>query len=151
MTAPLDSAEQLRRLARVQEIIRCTRVGLGLLVLLALGSLIGAASTAAPATNLYGAIALWFLAQAGLLAAAVLGLRALRRRRFGRSPSPLVRAPSDALLYVAACAGGALALAAFGPALVAGPASITAIACVGFGVILLLGGLRGALLYVLRE
>lgn len=150
MTAPIDSEAQLRRIHRVREALRCTRVGLGLVVLLGLSALVGAGRTA-PLDRLYLGIAAWFFGQVAILAALVFGLHAVRRRRFGGRPSTRIRQPSDALLYVAATAGGGLALAGFAPAIAAGAGSGVDLAIAGLGLLLLLGGLRAAALHVLRE
>ena len=79
-----------------------------------------------------------------------LGLGQLRRRRFGARPSSRLRRPSDAILYVAATVGGFLALLGFAPRLLAGGAEGIDACIAAIGGVLLIVGLRAALLHVLR-
>lgn len=146
MSAPVDSEAQLQRIQRVREVLRCTRLILGLTVVLGISALFAATRTVAPA-HAYAGIAAWFFGQVALLASVILGLRALRRRRFGTTTSSRIQATSDALLYAAAGAGGALALTMFAGDVVAGP---LALAVAGLGVVLLVGGLRGAWMYAAK-
>lgn len=141
-----DPHEQLQKVQRVRELLRSTRVVLGLIVLLGLSSL--AMASGGPLAGLYGRIFLWFFGQVAAIAAAVALLRALRRRRFGSTSSTRMRAPSDALLAIAAMVGGVIALVGFVPVVGAGRGIDVAI--VAIGTLLAAGGLRAAGLYLLR-
>lgn len=147
MSAPIDSEAQLQRIAHVREVLRCMRLILGLIVVLGISALYAATRTVSP-THVYAGIAAWFFGQAAILALVILGLRALRRRRFGTTTSSRIHGTSDALLYAAAGAGGALALTMFAGDVVAGP---LALATAVLGVVLLTGGLRGAWLYARED
>lgn len=147
MSAPVDSEAQLQRIQRVREVLRCTRLILGLTVVLGISALYAATRTVSPAYT-YAGIAAWFFGQVAVLALTLVGLRALRRRRFGTTTSSRIRGTSDALLYAAAGAGGSLALTMFASDVVAGP---LALGVAVLGVVLLTGGLRGAWLYAFRE
>lgn len=148
MTATAD--EQLQKIRRVREVLRGTRMVLGLIVVLGLSSLGIATNTATP-DRLYAAIAGWFFGQVVLLALAAAGLRALRRRRFGARPSTRVPRTSDALLHVASVAGGLLALLLCGHTAAGGGVDAVTIGAGVLGLALLISGLRMAALYVLRE
>jgi 4-amino-4-deoxy-L-arabinose transferase-like glycosyltransferase len=150
VSAPIDSEAQLARVLRVREVLRVTRIGLGLVVILGISALLAATATA-PLDRLYVGIAAWFFGQVAAIAAVLAGLRAIRRRRFGAAPSSRLRRPSDVMLYVAAAAGGALALAGFAPPIAAGAATGVDVAIAAIGLALALAGLRAAGLYVLRE
>lgn len=150
MTAPIDSEAQLRRVQRVRETLRSTRLVLGLFVLLGLSSLFAATTTVA-VDSLVAGIAGWFFAQVATLGLAALGLRALRRRRFGSRPSTRIHHTSDALLVVSAVAGGSLALLGFLPDVLHGRTKPMSLIILTLGAVLLLGGLRSAILYVARE
>jgi hypothetical protein len=144
-----DAEQQLAKIQRVREVLRCTRVVLGLVVLLGLSSLYLA--SAGPIAGMYARIFLWLAIQALAIAGVVFILRAIRRRRFGAAPSARIRKPSDALLAVAATVGGTIALVGFTPDLLAGSGRAIDLAIVGIGALLAAGGLRIAGLYVLRE
>lgn len=150
MTRRDDSEARLQSVQRVREALRSTRMALGLVVLLGLSSLFAAAATCRP-EQMYAGIAAWLFGQVVVLAVAVAGLRGLRRRRFGARPSPRIRRTSDALLHVAATAGGLLALAVFVPNVIEGRADAGTIAAACLGTALLVSGLRTAWLYALRE
>lgn len=158
MSAPVDSEARLAsrpsgpdvgKVLRVREVLRITRVVLGLVLLLGISSLAAASRTAA-ADGLNRGIALWYVGQVAAIGVVVLGLRGLRRLRFGAAPSSSVRATSDGLLAIAACVGGAIALAGFAPGIAAGTARGVDVAIVAIGAVLALAGLRVAALYVLR-
>ena len=144
--------------AALRERLRQLRLSLALLVLLGLAALVGATHSAPRSTGssaaLIGHIALWLAAQLALIAALVLGLRWLRRRRFGALPSTRLRRPSDVLLHVGAGLGGALALLGFLPAITAGSAagSTTGLDWViaSTGLVLLAVAVRAAALHVTR-
>lgn len=149
---PKDRSDPHRALARLGALsdgLRSARLLLGLLVVIALASIVGAARTAA-VDSLYLHIGGWFVGQCLVIVGACLGLAALRRRRFGARPSTRLRRPSDALLYVAATMGGTLALLGFVPAILAGTAAGTDLAIAALGAVLLIAGLRAAILHVLR-
>jgi type IV secretory pathway VirB2 component (pilin) len=140
--------------AALRERLRQLRLSLALLVLLGLAALL-AASRSAPreagsSTALLGHVAGWLAAQLAVIAAILLGLRWLRRRRFGALPSTRLRRPSDVLLHVGAGLGGALALLGFLPALAAGRAAGLDWAIASTGLVLLAVGLRAAALHVTR-
>lgn len=144
-----DPREDLGRIATLKQRLYTLRIGLAVLLLLAIASLIGATVTAS-LRSLYLHIGLWFLGQLAAIALTLLGLRALRRRRFGALPSSRARIAGDVLLYVGACEGGLLALLAFVPGILAGVAAGVDWAIAGLGLLLLGAGLRAAILYVLR-
>jgi hypothetical protein len=144
-----DPRRAVERIHALQDRLRSLRLLLGLLVLLGLASLVGAARSA-PLDGLYLHIALWFAAQLAALAVIVFGLRWLRRRRFGALPSTRLRRTSDALLYLAAAVGGALALLGFVPVIVADAAAGVDWAIAAMGLLLLLAGLRAGVLHVVR-
>jgi uncharacterized membrane protein len=144
-----DPRAQLARIAGWRQHLHALRLLLAVALLLAIASLIGATTTAG-LRSLYLHLALWFLAQIAVIAATLLGLRALRRRRFGAAPSGVVRRPGDVLLHIGACVGGLLALLAFVPGILSGPADGVQWAIAGLGLVLLAAGLRAAILYVLR-
>lgn len=143
-----DPHDQLARIAAWKRRLHATRLLLALLVLLALSSLIGATVTAS-LRALYLHIALWFFGQLVAILGVLLGLRALRRRRHGAAPSPLVRHLGDVLLYIGAL-GGLLALLGFVPRLLGPAAEAVDWVIAGLGLVLLAAGLRAAILYVLR-
>lgn len=144
-----DPRDQLATIAAWKQRMHATRLLLAVLVLLALTSLGGATMTAS-LRSLYLHMALWFLGQLAAIVAALLGLRALRRRRHGEAPSRLVRHLSDVLLYIGASVGGLLALLGFVPRILATTADGVDWAIAGLGLVLLGAGLRAAILYVLR-
>jgi hypothetical protein len=144
-----DPRAQLARIAAWKQRMHATRLLLAVLVLLALSSLGGATLTAS-LRSLYLHMGLWFFGQVGAIVAALLGLRALRRRRHGLAPSGLVRHVSDVLLHVGAAVGGLLALLGFVPRILTGPAEAVDWAIAALGLLLLGAGLRAAILYVLR-
>lgn len=147
MSANAD--EQLQKIQRVREVLRGTRMVLGLIVVLGLSSLGLATNTAQG--RLYAGIAGWFFGQLAILALAAAGLRLLRRRRFGARPSTRVPRTSDALLHVASVAGGLLALLLCGYTAMGGRVDAITIGAGVLGLALLISGLRMAALYVLRE
>jgi len=136
------------RHAVVRDRLRSLRIVLGLFLLLGLSSMIGASRTASP-SQVQLHMGLWFAAQCAAIAASVAALRWLRRRRFDR-PSSTIPRTSDGLVYIAATVGGALALAAFSPRVFLGPGAALDWLIVVIGLVLLVAGLRGAALYLLR-
>lgn len=140
--------------AVLRERIRGLRMLLGLIILLGLAALLAAARSAPRGTgdrsDLAGHLALWLLAQVLLLVLIVQGLRWLRRRRLGPSPSTRLRRPSDVLLHLDAGLGGLVALLGFGPAVLTGHAGPLDLAIAATGLVLLTLGLRAALLHVTR-
>jgi len=149
LAPPRDGRPDLERIARVREHLRALRMLLGLTVLLLIGALVGATATA-PLRSLYLHMGLWLAGQCAAIVGVVAALRWLRRRRFGARPCARVARPSDAILYIGACLGGALALLGFLPEILGGAATGVAWAIAGLGLALLVAGLRAALLYVLR-
>lgn len=147
--APRDGRPDLERIARVREHLRALRMLLGLTVLLLIAALVGATATA-PLRSLYLHMGLWLLGQVAAILGVVAALRWLRRRRFGARPCARIARPSDAILYIGACLGGALALLGFLPEILGGAATGVAWAIAGLGLALLVAGLRAAILYVLR-
>ena len=133
----------------VRDRLRSLRLILGLSLLLGLASMIGASTTATPAV-IRTHIALWFLAQVSVIVGAVYLLRLIRRLRFGELPSSRVRRTSDGLVYIAAAVGGALALLAFAPRVLAGAATAIDWLVVAIGLVLFVAGMRAAVLHVLR-
>jgi uncharacterized membrane protein len=144
-----DPRHDLARIAAWKQRLYTIRIALAVLVLLAIASLIGATVTAS-LRSLYLHLGLWFFGQLAAIALTLLGLRALRRRRFGASPSSRTRRAGDVLLYVGSFVGGLLALLAFAPAILAGVATGIDWAIAGLGLLLLAASLRSAILYVLR-
>ncbi len=142
-----DPQRALRRIFRVRDGLRALRMLLGLLVLLFIASLVGASSTADP-SSLYLHMTLWALAQLVLIALSLFVLRALRARRFGAVPSTRIRDAADVLLHIDATLGGLVALLGFGPQLALGGAPGIDWLIAGIGLVLLLAGLRGAVMYV---
>lgn len=125
------------------------RLGLGLVILLALLSLIAAARTAAP-LDIVPWIAAWFVGQVLALAGLVLGLRALRRRRFGSPASARFTGADDVLLHLGCGVGGVFALLLFIPEIAGGEADVFGCLIAGLGAVLLVVAVRGGLLYALR-
>lgn len=148
MTDPSPPASP-GRIAALNDGLHTLRLLIGLAVLLFISSLLGTITTAAPDT-LYLHMVLWFCGQIAGIAVAIATLRWLRRRRFGALPCARVARPRDAILYIAASLGGALALLGFVPVIFAGAASGVDLAIAGLGLLLLCAGLRAAFLYVLR-
>ena len=144
-----DPHDDLDRIAAWKQRLYAIRLLLAVAMLLAIAALIGATVTASVNT-LYLHIALWFFGQVAAITLTLLGLRALRRRRFGASPSSRTRRAGDVLLYVGSFVGGLLALLAFAPAILAGVATGIDWAIAGLGLLLLAASLRSAILYVLR-
>ena len=144
-----DPRDDLDRIAAWKQRLYAIRLLLAVVLLLAIASLIGATVTAS-LDALYLHIGLWFLGQLAAIALTLLGLRALRRRRFGALPSSRARLAGDVLLYIGACVGGLLALLGFVPGILAGTATGVDWAIAGLGLLLLGAGLRAAILYVLR-
>ena len=136
------------RHAVVRDRLRSLRLVLGLFLLLGLSSMIGASRTATP-TQVQLHTGLWFALQCVMIAGSVAALRWLRRRRF-EQPSSHVPRTSDGLVYVAATVGGLLALAAFTPRVFTGAGAALDWLIVVIGLVLLIAGLRGAALYLLR-
>ena len=143
-----DPRRSLRRVFAVRDGLRVLRMSLGLLVLLAVASLLGASLTA-DADSLPLHIGLWAAGQVTAIVLVLLALRRLRARRFSE-PSTRMRDPADALLHIDALLGGLVALLGFGPRVAADPAPSIDWAILGLGLLLLVAGLRGALLYVRR-
>ncbi|MBA3545946.1 MAG: hypothetical protein H0T76_05660 [Nannocystis sp.] len=144
-----DPRDQLAAIERWKRRLYATRLLLAVLLLLAIASLVGATTTAGP-RSLYPHLALWFFGQIAVIAATLLGLRALRRRRFGLVTGSRARPAGDVLLYIGSCVGGLLALLGFAPRILAGTAQGVDWAIAGLGLLLLGAGLRAAILYVLR-
>lgn len=144
-----DPHDDLDRIAAWKQRLYAIRLLLAVVMLLAIAALIGATVTASVNT-LYLHIALWFFGQVAAITLTLLGLRALRRRRFGATPSSRARLAGDVLLYVGACAGGLLALLGFVPRILDATASGIDWAIAGLGLLLLGAGLRAAILYVVR-
>lgn len=144
-----DPRRTLRAIFGLRDGLRAFRLLLGLVVLLAIASLVGAGLTA-DRDALYLHLALWCAAQLALIAVTLLALRRLRARRFGPLPSPRIRDLGDVLLHVDAVLGGLLALLGFLPRILADHAAPLDWIILALGLTLLLAGLRGALLHVLR-
>ncbi len=144
-----DPRDELATIARWKRRLYAIRLLLAVVLLLAIASLIGATTTAG-LRSLYLHIALWFFGQIAVIVATLLGLRALRRRRFGAATSSGARLAGDVLLYIGSCVGGLLALLGFLPMILAGTAEGVDWAIAGLGLLLLGAGLRAAILYVLR-
>jgi hypothetical protein len=140
---------------RFRERIRGLRMLLGLLVLLGLAAMQAATRSAPRGTGerglLLAHLGLWLAVQLAAIALLVLGLRWLRRRRFGARPSTRLRRPSDVLLHLDAGLGGAVALIGFGPAILGPNPSPLDWLIAAAGVLLLAVGLRAAVLHVTRE
>ena len=133
----------------VRDRLRSLRLLLGLVLLLGLAAMIGASKTASPAV-IRTHIALWFVAQAGVIVGGVYLLRLVRRLRFGALPSTRLRRTSDGLVHVAATVGGTLALVAFAPRVLAGVATGIERVVVVIGLVLFIAGMRAAVLYIAR-
>lgn len=144
-----DPRRDLDRIAAWKQRLYTIRIALAVLVLLAIASLIGATVTAS-LRSLYLHIGLWFFGQLAAIALTLIALRALRRRRFGLSPSSRTRRDGDVLLYVGSFVGGLLALLGFVPTILAGLATGIDWAIASLGLLLLAASLRSAILYVLR-
>lgn len=143
---PKDSP--VARHAVVRDRLRSLRIVLGLVLLLGLSSMLGASRTATP-SQVQLHIGVWFGVQCLVIAGSVAALRWLRRRRFDR-PSSYMPRTSDGLVYIAATVGGALALAAFSQRVLMGAGAALDWLIVVIGLVLLIAGLRGAALYLLR-
>jgi hypothetical protein len=149
---PKDSSDPrrtLRAIFTLRDGLRAFRLLLGLVVLLFISSLVGAGLTA-DLRSLYLHMALWCIGQCTVVALCVLALRRLRTHRFGALPSPRIRDTGDVLLHVDAVLGGLLALLGFLPRILAARPEPLDWIIVALGVALLIAGLRGALLHVLR-
>ena len=144
-----DPRDDLAAIERWKRLLYAVRLGIAVVLLLAIGALVGGITTG-DAHTMYLHIALWFVGQSAVIAAVLLGLRALRRRRHGAVPSGHVRLAGDVLLYVGSCVGGLLALLALVPRILAGTAEGVEWLIAGLGLALLVAGLRVAILYVLR-
>lgn len=125
------------------------RLALMLAILMAIVALIAAARTFPPLHIVRGIVA-WLFGQALVYAGLVLGLRALRRRRFGTAASARMDGLDDVLLHLGGGVGGAFALLLYVPEIAAGAADGVGWLLAGLGAVLLLFAARGALLYVLR-
>jgi len=144
-----DPRDDLDRIAAWQRRLYAIRLLLAVVMLLAIAALIGATMTASLG-SLYLHIAMWSFGQIAAIALTLLGLRALRRRRFGATPSSRARLAGDVLLSIGACVGGLLALLGFVPRILGATASGIDWAIAGLGLLLLGAGLRAAILYVVR-